>query len=337
MEHVVGQMYHHYDTPFNPANVACGLRDSVYILSEWRAGVKGKERTRCLRKDSEGKVHDIIKFHFGITEESVTKFVQHLAYLNTTVIQWDKQPIWLEIMSTGGSVPSGIEMRCACENSFRPVIPIVSGLCASAATFAWTANQKYRYMQNASILLIHQMSEMGTNSSAKLVDKEIGYENMKLWQKQIEQFYYGVNRHVSGNWEIDGPSDTTLMTDEDLDAEKLYHEANLSKKPTAKINDHRNHILGTASPKCAPDDTWKRRRGAKHDEEIHKDNDRFFQPVKSDPEEYKRYIDKTLMAGQDRYIDPREAWEWGLCTKLFTTYAAEEEEGCPAHFKEPDA
>ena len=64
MEHVVGQMYHHYDVPFNPANVACGLRDSVYILSEWRADVEREDRTRCLRKDSKGRVHDIIKFHF---------------------------------------------------------------------------------------------------------------------------------------------------------------------------------------------------------------------------------------------------------------------------------
>ena len=231
-------------------------------------------------------------------------------------------------------------MRCACENSFRPVIPIVSGLCASAATFAWTANQKYRYMQNASILLIHQMSEMGTTSSAKLVDKEIGYENMKLWQKQIEQFYYGVNRHVNGNWEKDGPSDTTLMTDEDLLLEKTFHASHetASKEghmKKAEIVDHRNHILGTASSKCAPDDTWKRRRGAKHDKEIRKGQDGFLLPVRSDPEEYKRYID-TLMAGQDRYIDPREAWNWGLCTKLFTTYADEEEEGCPAYFN-PDA
>ena len=135
MPHIIGQAYHHFDYPCIQDEVD-NRRDMVYILSLWRkdAPVQYNKR-RCLRGNAGGYVHDIIKFHDGISDASVKKFVQHLSYLDTVECLWDEQPIWLEIMSGGGSVPSGIEMRSACESSRRTVIPVVSGICASAATF----------------------------------------------------------------------------------------------------------------------------------------------------------------------------------------------------------
>jgi len=203
MQHVVGQIYHHYDFPLTEEDML--LRDQVYILSIWRTDSKiryGEHgRNRLLRKYSQNEVHDIIKFHAPIDVKSAKALNQHLQYLNSidyaitgTENKWI-QPIWLEIMSPGGSVPSGIEMRSAVSSSRRPVIPIISGMCASAATFMFTANQKHRLMQEASILLIHQMSR-GTEPGKvlKKVDWETETSNMETWEKQIEKFYLDLKR-----------------------------------------------------------------------------------------------------------------------------------------------
>jgi len=206
MPHIIGQAYHHFDYPCIQDEVD-NRRDMVYILSLWRKDAPvEKYRRRVLRNQSSGWVHDIIKFHDGISDASVKKFVQHLSYLDTVECLWDEQPIWLEIMSGGGSVPSGIEMRSACESSRRTVIPVVSGICASAATFPWTANQKHRLMQNGSILLIHQMSEQSCGGSEKVEDIKRDLARIQIWQRQIEQYYYGLERPEEYQLPLEGPS-----------------------------------------------------------------------------------------------------------------------------------
>ena len=97
-------------------------------------------------------------------------------------------------------------MRSACESSRRTVIPVVSGICASAATFPWTANQKHRLMQNGSILLIHQMSEQSVGGSEKVEDIKRDLARMQIWQRQIEQYYYGLERPEEYQLPLQGPS-----------------------------------------------------------------------------------------------------------------------------------
>lgn len=200
MPHVIGQIYHHYDFPVTEDDL--DYRDTVYIVSIWRHDsipAAGEQR-RVLRNDCGGQVHDIIKFHTGIDKWSVKRFIQHLSYLNTVEYKTARggrwtQPIWLEIMSPGGSVPSGIEMRSAIKASQRPVVPIISGMCASAATFAWTANQGCRLMQPGSMLLIHQMSEVTQGDcQEKLAEMKTGADNMQIWQKEVEKFYTQLDR-----------------------------------------------------------------------------------------------------------------------------------------------
>lgn len=225
-----------YDFPLSERDIA--LRDSVYIISLWRNDSTVKyDKGRLLRKDCKNQVHDIIKFHEGIDSDSSKALTQHLQYLNS--IDFDRgldangkewiQPIWLEIMSPGGSVASGIEMRSIVESSRRPVVPIVSGLCASAATFMFTANQNYRLMQGASILLIHQMSSgTGFGQTLKTVDWETETRNMAVWQSQIEQFYYGLKRPTSYSVKKFGPMSDTEKSDWD-GAVKPYTESSTAE------------------------------------------------------------------------------------------------------------
>jgi len=228
-----------YDFPLSQKDVE--MRDSVYIISLWRSDSTIKyKNSRLLRKDCENQVHDIIKFHEAIESESSKSLMQHLQYLNS--IDFDRgldangnewvQPVWLEIMSPGGSVASGIEMRSIVESSRRPVIPIISGLCASAATFMFTANQNHRLMQAASILLIHQMSQgTGWGQTMKQVEWETETRNMAVWQSQIEQFYYGLKRPTSYTVKKFGPMSDTEKSDWD-GAVRPYTESSTPEEMT---------------------------------------------------------------------------------------------------------
>ncbi len=292
MPHIIGQAYHHFDYPCIQDEVD-NRRDMVYILSLWRedAPVEYNKR-RCLRNNSSGWVHDIIKFHDGISDASVKKFVQHLSYLDTVECLWNEQPIWLEIMSGGGSVPSGIEMRSACESSRRTVIPVVSGICASAATFPWTANQKHRLMQNGSILLIHQMSEQSCGGSEKVEDIKRDLARMQIWQRQIEQYYYGLERPPTYKLPKQGPS--AVRDDEGSKGDDNNPKA---REPGKNLPNPNEDI--------PPKDV-----------------------ISAD--EYVQEI-KRLMDGHDQYLSPSMAMRDGLATGLFTTYEAEETgEGCAA-------
>lgn len=293
MPHIIGQAYHHFDYPCIQDEVD-NRRDMVYILSLWRndAPIEYNKR-RCLRSNSSGYVHDIIKFHDGISDASVKKFVQHLSYLNTVTCitgrdgkVWEEQPIWVEIMSGGGSVPSGIEMRSACESSRRTVIPVVSGICASAATFPWTANQKHRLMQNGSILLIHQMSEQSVGGSEKVEDIKRDLARMQIWQRQIEQYYYGLWRPKHYRLPKQGPS---AVRDDNGEASPNAMKPG-DDLPDPNEDDNENNVI--------------------------------------EAEAYVKVI-KDLMNGHDQYLSPSMALRDGLATGLFTTYEAEETgKGC---------
>lgn len=289
MEHVVGQLYHHYDFPLTQKDME--LRDSVYIISLWRNDAKIKYKNkRLLRKFSKNQVHDIIKFHTGIDENSSKALTQHLQYLNSISFDTGKdekghdwiQPIWLEIMSPGGSVQDGIEMRSVVEASRRPVVPIISGLCASAATFMFTANQNCRLMQGASILLIHQMSQnTGYGQQLKQIDWETETRNMDIWQSQIEQFYYGLKRPKEYKIRRTGPNSETARSD----------------------------FEGAVMPL---EDGDSEERGMRT------------RDVKS-LEKYRKKV-QDLMKGIDRYMPSIEALKYGFATGIFTTWKEQEED-----------
>ena len=297
MQHVVGQPYHQYDFPLTPKDME--LRDSVYIISLWRNDSTNKyEGSRLLRKQCKNQVHDIIKFHTAIDEDSSKSLTQHLQYLNSidyavgTDANGDRwvQPVWLEIMSPGGSVADGIEMRSVVESSRRPVIPIISGLCASAATFMFTANQNCRLMQAASILLIHQMSQStGFGQQMKQVEWRAETKNMDVWQAQIEQFYYGLRRPKSYSVKKFGPT-SDIETSDWKGAVKPF--------------------TGRA-----------------------RDNETSTEEVKT-LIEYRDKV-KDLMKGIDCYMPSLEALQYGFATGIFTSwYDEENDENSPAFYIE---
>ena len=61
-------------------------------------------------------------------------------------------------------------------------------------------------MQNGSILLIHQMSEQSCGGSEKVEDIKRDLARMQIWQRQIEQYYYGLERPEEYQLPLQGPS-----------------------------------------------------------------------------------------------------------------------------------
>ena len=293
MEHVVGQIYHHYDYPLTEIDMK--MRDLVYVISMWRCdSTKKYIRSREKRKNSGNEVHDVIRFHAGIDEDSSRALSQHLQYLNS--IDFDTgfdvngnpwiQPIWIEIMSPGGSVQSGIQMRCEIESSRRPVVPILSGMCASAATFMFTANQNQRLMQAASILLIHQMSK-GGGLSMKQVEWEAETNNTGIWQSQVMQFYYGLRRPHQYSTRMFGP--TSLMNSKG--------------------------VVRPYTEEHTPND-MEMERG-----------------LVADFPTYCKKV-KSLMEGIDRYMSSLVALKYGFATNIFTSWEDEEKrQDSPAYFQ----
>ena len=86
-------------------------------------------------------------------------------------------PIHLYINSFGGSIFSGFSAMDALIASKLPVITIVDGVCASAATFLSVVGTK-RYITTHSYMLIHQLSSFHWGK----------FEEFKDNMKNLEKF-----------------------------------------------------------------------------------------------------------------------------------------------------
>ena len=94
-------------------------------------------------------------------------------------------PIYLHINSYGGGIFHGLSAMDNILNTKSPVITIVDGICASAATFLSVVGTE-RYITEHSMMLIHQLSSAFWGKYSDFEDKK---ENLDLLMKMIKRIY----------------------------------------------------------------------------------------------------------------------------------------------------
>jgi ATP-dependent Clp endopeptidase proteolytic subunit ClpP len=132
-----------------------------------------------------------IYFYAEVTQESVLKLTQLVKKLENELlkIQIDldlKKPpkIYIYIHSYGGDVYSGLSCMNAISNIKVPVVTIVDGYVASAATFILLAGHKRR-MRQYSHVLIHQLRGESWGKYEDLKDEFTNTENLMKTIKSI--------------------------------------------------------------------------------------------------------------------------------------------------------
>lgn len=96
-------------------------------------------------------------------------------------------PIWLYIMSPGGSVFAGLSALDTIEEIRKkvPVYTVVDGYAASAGTFISLAGSK-RYIRPNSVMLIHQLSSVFWGKYEEMKDE---IQNLDLLMSIIVSIY----------------------------------------------------------------------------------------------------------------------------------------------------
>jgi len=132
-----------------------------------------------------------IYFYDDVTQESVLKLIKLVKNLENEIlrIQNDfnlKKPpnIYIYIHSYGGDVYSGLSCMNTLSNVKVPVVTIVDGYVASAATFILLAGHKRR-MRQYSQVLIHQIRGESWGKYEDLKDEFINTENLMKTIKSI--------------------------------------------------------------------------------------------------------------------------------------------------------
>ena len=129
-------------------------------------------------------VDNKIYFYAEIYRDKVLQLNIKIRELNNSMSRQKDQlslqediPIHLYINSFGGSIFSGFSAMDALIASKLPVITIVDGVCASAATFLSVVGTK-RYITTHSYMLIHQLSSFHWGK----------FEEFKDNMKNLEKF-----------------------------------------------------------------------------------------------------------------------------------------------------
>ncbi|MCK9576016.1 MAG: Clp protease ClpP [Candidatus Pacearchaeota archaeon] len=139
---------------------------------------------------------DHIWFYDAIDDESALEFNQvitDLAYEHTKYTvngmfeRSAPSPIWLHINSPGGIITSAMSMvdtinriKCAV-----PVITVVEGVAASAATFISSIGS-HRVIRENSYMLVHQLSGGAWGNYEQLKDSQ---QNVDAFMADIKRFY----------------------------------------------------------------------------------------------------------------------------------------------------
>jgi len=125
-----------------------------------------------------------IYFYAEIYRDKVLQLNRKIRELNNSMSRQKVQlslqediPIYLYINSFGGSIFSGFSAMDALIKSELPIVTIVDGCCASAATFLSVVGTK-RYITPHSYMLIHQLSSFHWGK----------YEEFKDEMKNLEKF-----------------------------------------------------------------------------------------------------------------------------------------------------
>lgn len=149
--------------------------------------------THCMQSDV-----NHMYFYDPVSRESVDHLIKQLRtfqehtagndIVSGNRIQTTPACICLHIHSYGGEVFAGIEAMQAIENCTRvPVITVVDGIAASAATWLAIAGKR-RFMMRDSFMLIHELIYSG-DSESKWSDIKTNYLSTKKIMKTIKDIY----------------------------------------------------------------------------------------------------------------------------------------------------
>jgi len=132
-----------------------------------------------------------IYFYTDVTQESCLDLNRKINDLNKELlkyaIEYDCPPpsIYLHINSTGGDLLSSFGTVDTILDSRVPIISIIEGCCASAASIIAMVCKK-RYMTNHSFILIHQLS---TSVSGKYQELKEDFENDTKFMEELYKLY----------------------------------------------------------------------------------------------------------------------------------------------------
>lgn len=149
--------------------------------------------THCMQSDV-----NHIYFYESVSRESVDHLIKQLRafqehtggndIMSGNRIRTMPSCICLHIHSYGGEVFAGIEALQAIESCTRvPVITLVDGIAASAATWLAIAGKR-RFMMRDSFMLIHELISSG-DREIKWSDIKTNYQSTKKIMKIIKDIY----------------------------------------------------------------------------------------------------------------------------------------------------
>lgn len=147
---------------------------------------KRKKNEEEEEEDEEGNI-TIHGNHIYFYSDVATKPIQQL---NQAINKLNEQgngysEIWLHINSYGGTVYDALAAADTIKASPTPIITIIEGMCASAATMISVVGDK-RYIRPHSVMLIHQL-RCGAYGKKEDVDDEM--DNVKKLEKRLVELY----------------------------------------------------------------------------------------------------------------------------------------------------
>lgn len=133
-----------------------------------------------------------IYFYEDITTQSVLTLSKHLLTLENNLLKVQQEltleetpKIFIYIQSNGGDAYAGLSIMNTLENMRVPVVTIVNGIVASAATLMLLGGSE-RHMQRNSNILIHQIRG---GIWGKYDDLQDEMKNSAQLMKDLEQIY----------------------------------------------------------------------------------------------------------------------------------------------------
>lgn len=135
-------------------------------------------------------VDNRIYFYANVETEQVLKLNKEIRDLNNDLLVaakiQEREPafIFLHINSDGGSMFDGIAGMDTILKSQIPIVTIVDGCCASAATFLSVVGRK-RCIHENSFMLIHQLSGGAWGKFKELQDENVNFIRLMMLIKSI--------------------------------------------------------------------------------------------------------------------------------------------------------
>jgi ATP-dependent Clp endopeptidase proteolytic subunit ClpP len=163
----------------------------------WGAEESGAEAPRAeIYKEASyvETVNNHIYFYSEVGKSEILQLNKHIRELNNDLLYnakvQDRDPasIFLHINSYGGSIFDGLAAMDTVLSCRVPVVTIIDGCCASAATFISVVG-KERFIPKHGFMLIHQLTAMAWGKYRELQDDNINFNKLMETIKAIYAEY----------------------------------------------------------------------------------------------------------------------------------------------------